>query len=400
MYPRTLTIGHILDHERGSPDYLELEEGQIAQSDLISVVTELGDRLLPKVLEVTRVLHLDTGRTASWARTWTADIISGGKEAAACLLIALLPNLEKLQVVDMFVREPFDEILERILKAARDREYDFAGLNSFKRLAEIFLLGECGADLGVLQKFDGLPSLSTIKGRFIVSDWPEQGNSLEPSTERYSNITALELHQSKVNTDSIYACIKGIRSLHRFTYDFCAARGRSTWEPRNIVRVLQAFAYQSLVHLELTGVTDIYSVRFRRGEPFIGNLRAFEVLETLRLETVMLYKEIEGTDDRTPDVGHWTTDLEITEKDWAGGRNALVEPERLIDILPASTKRLRLVGGLSIEEAGEMLADIVELKDERIPSLRRIFFEDVEPSSKISSVCENAGIRARFCGRV
>lgn len=144
-------------------------------------------------------------------------------------------------------------------------------------------------------------------------------------------------------------------------------------------------------------------MRFRRGEPFIGSLRAFEVLETLRLETVMLYKEVDGTDDRTPDGppprNQYITP-EITQDDWAGGRNALVEPERLVDILPASAKRLRLVGGLSNEEAKAMLEDLVELKDERIPNLRRIFFEDVDPSSGISSLCENASVKARFCGRV
>lgn len=91
---------------------------------------------------------------------------------------------------------------------------------------------------------------------------------------------------------------------------------------------------------------------------------------------------------------------EITEHDWAGGYNALVEPERLVDILPASAKRLRLVGGLSNEEAIAMLEDVVQLKDKRVPNLRRIFFEDVDPSSEILSMCEEASVKARFCARV
>ena len=46
-----------------------------------------------------------------------------------------------------------------------------------------------------------------------------------------------------------------------------------------------------------------------------------------------------------------------------------MESERLVDILPASAKRLRLVGGLSNEEAMAMLGVMVELKDKRIPNL-------------------------------
>ena len=220
--------------------------------------------------------------------------------------------------------------------------------------------------------------------------------------EQHSKITTLEFHQSSIDQNSFRDCIGRIKALQRFTYDFCesTAVADQTWQPRGIVQVLGWFASTSLVHLELTGVSDIYHVQFRHGEPFIGTLRAFEVLETLRLETVMLYREVEGTDDGTPDVDLASGPREIGEDERAGGSNALVEPERLVDILPASARRLRLVGGLSNEKANAMLADIVELKDERVPNLGRIFFEDVDPSLGISSVCESASIRARFCGRV
>lgn len=113
----------------------------------------------------------------------------------------------------------------------------------------------------------------------------------------------------------------------------------------------------------------------------------------------MLYKEVAGTDDGTPDEP-WEGYPEESEDECAGGCNALVEPERLVDILPASAKRLRLVGGLSNDEANAMLADLVELKDERVPNLQKIFFEDVDPSPEISTVCEKAGVKVKFCSRV
>ena len=119
---------------------------------------------------------------------------------------------------------------------------------------------------------------------------------------------------------------------------------------------------------------------------------------------MMLNNEVEGTDPTTlQEVVVWRqhpSTSSISKDDWAGGRNALVEPERLVDILPASAKRLRLVGGLSNEEADAMLEDLVEMKDERIPNLRRIFFEDVDPCTEISSVCDKASVTAKFCVRV
>ena len=92
------------------------------------------------------------------------------------------------------------------------------------------------------------------------------------------------------------------------------------------------------------------------------------------------YREVEGSDDRTPNERlEWNQyrTREITQDDWAAGCNALVESERIVDILPASAKRLRLVGGLSNEGANAMLAEIMELKDKCTRNLWRIFFEDV-----------------------
>lgn len=413
LYPRTLIVGYIGEGMFGE-DGLDPEEGQIADSDLANVVAQLGDQLLAKVLEVSRVLRLDTGWADIWLPTWTSKIVSGDLVAAASLLITLLPNLEKLRIADTCHysdSQPFCWVLSSLLEAATDSKRDLTGLNAFKNLTELGLHGSVddrgGVDHYLSIEFNALPSLRTIKGRFIDGGFGLGSDVFIPvvSVEPNSDITTLEFHQSSIEMFSFCRSIEKIKALQNFTYDFCAdiTVGEQTWEPRAIVGLLQLFASRSLVHLELTGVTNIYSVRFRRGEPFIGSLRAFEVLETLRLETVMLYKEVDGTDDRTPDGppprNQYITP-EITQDDWAGGRNALVEPERLVDILPASAKRLRLVGGLSNEEAKAMLEDLVELKDERIPNLRRIFFEDVDPSSGISSLCENASVKARFCGRV
>lgn len=77
----------------------------------------------------------------------------------------------------------------------------------------------------------------------------------------------------------------------------------------------------------------------------------------------------------------------------------LAKPERLVDILPRSTRRLRLVGGVSKEDATAILADLPALKDELLPTLSTIFFENIEESEideKAVRECEDAGVEMKF----
>lgn len=223
------------------------------------------------------MLRLATG----WTPTWTSSIISGDLEAAACLLIALLPNLEKLRIVDRwryYDSPPFYSTLSSLFKAAKNPKRDLEGLSSLKKLSEVGLHGSgagAGLDFAIVPGFSVLPSIRTIKGRYIDGETYDTGPLVKKPN---SNITSLEFHQSSIDMGSFYDGIKRIKALRNFTYGFCAAAasGEQTWEPRGIIGVLQKFACRSLVHLELTGVTGIYSVRFRHGGPFIGSLRAFE----------------------------------------------------------------------------------------------------------------------------
>ena len=52
-----------------------------------------------------------------------------------------------------------------------------------------------------------------------------------------------------------------------------------------------------------------------------------------------------------------------------------MEVQRLVDILPASVRRLELTGAVSVEDANMMQKGILELKTIRVPKLQRIQFE-------------------------
>ena len=152
--------------------------------------------------------------------------------------------------------------------------------------------------------------------------------------------------------------------------------------------MLKTYNRKNLSNLELTSlaapegaaIDNLEYIHFEQGEPFIGSLCDFEVLQTIRVETMMLYKEIEGADSCTREAifkflrqkGRGASGTK-----WPRVADLLVEPERLVDILPKSTRRLKLVGGLSNEDATAMLGVLPALKDELLPNLSTVFFEGV-----------------------
>lgn len=73
-----------------------------------------------------------------------------------------------------------------------------------------------------------------------------------------------------------------------------------------------------------------------------------------------------------------------------------MEIQRLVDFLPASTRRLELIGGLSTEDAAEMFANMDELKHERLPDLCEIFLKDNDPlDQETKEICRKTGIKLR-----
>ena len=226
-----------------------------------------------------------------------------------------------------------------------------------------------------------------------------------------SNLTNLEFRQSVIPTALFERTFPTIAGMQSFIYDFKADTAHlGPWQPRRIVEALKADASKTLSNLELTSLvaTEHAAIgnpewtTFEEDEPFIGSLNAFEVLETIRLETMMLYKEIERVDYWTQEDDNTQPDVEGREasgKESAEEADILAKPERLVNILPRSTCRLRLVGGLLKEDATAMLEDLPALRDELLPRLSTIFFENIDRSEideKVVQECEDAGVEMKF----
>lgn len=427
LYTKTLIIGYLEDIN--GQVFEDQEEAELDEIELQDVVAQfkLNTRLLKTVVEVQRRIYPERGEIdlekCPKAKKWTQAILSGETEASASLLIAILPNVQKLRLVDDWkfqVHGSFTGTLHDLLKAAVSDKYDITGINSFSKLTEVGMHGagqQCGANYDVFRGFVALPSMRTIKGRIIDG----VGGGCGRYSSKCSKVESLAFYQSAIDASTVSGMLCAIRGLQSFAYDFWGDASvasvdpddRAKWEPRQIVQALEIYTRKSLRHLELTsllehdrdGAGNFQNIESWRGEPFIGSLCTFEVLEKIRLETMMLYKEIEGDNRWTREeenaISRMQEGWEAIGENWARTRapNSLVEPERLVDVLPASICRLRLVGGLSNEDATSMLENLPALKEERLPNLLSIVFEDVERSNIDENVvrkCEEAGVEMKF----
>lgn len=421
QYTKTCVIGYMEDSDDYPFNFEDQEEAGLDDVDLqdIGAQFQIDTRLLRKVVEVQRCFYPKRGETelSPFPSTiiWIQSILSGDMEGAAFLLLALLPNLQTLRFVDRF-QTTWDrhfKNLRKLLRTALSEQHNITGIDFFSKLTEVGMHGlneADGVNYEVFEGFMALPSMRKIKGR-VISGADFQRRFFQPS-----EVTSLEFYESNINAACFFESLCVIKGLQKFIYDFWADAAvnrhlRQLWEPRQTVRALEDYTKKTLRHLELTGrpgrqhivIGDFEHIDFENGEPFIGSLCAFEVLETIRMETMMLYKVIITGNPWARQQGHklWLKQenwVPVDEKE-AKGPDALVEPERLVDILPESTRRLRLVGGLLKEDATAMLDGLAVLKDDCLPNLASIFFEDVERSEVDENVvreCEDAGIKMKF----
>ena len=159
--------------------------------------------------------------------------------------------------------------------------------------------------------------------------------------------------------------------------------------------VLKQYAFKSPVYLELVVYElDDYPngiTAFLDKDPFIGNLRLFEVLETVRVGSILLFKE--PNDSKTEEYP-----FERGSKPNPFIFHNLVEDrpvqiKRLINFLPASAKTLEVVGQLELGMVIDMFAGLPELKEKRLPNFQILSLEANEDLDKeAEKLCKKAGI--------
>lgn len=393
LYPRSMSIGNI--------NTIHNDNKEVRRAIFASYIEEhhgLEDKIVAKVMRIQQSLFAEMPVVE--AQDWIDRIRNGDPEATTALLVALFPNVKTLSMRNRRTLESemlLLHTLEKLTSAAA--KIGPRALGAFAELSEINFdnavshgpQGHGGPYQKLIAMFMILPSMRVIKGRrvqWLAFDWPYGSVA--------SSVKEISMLCSQVDSASFADCLKHIEGLERLTYEMVRPyQSTMRSEPRLIVKALRKYARRTLVHLELTGGVSDISSDPADGEPLIGTLRSFQVLQSIRLTTTMLFKPVDGGEvDESEDLALSTPEDSVQP-------NALVEPRRLVDFLPSSARILELVGGLSDEEARDMFADLPKLKSERLPNLVAIVLEDCEPlEQETKNLCKNAGIRLKSIKRV
>lgn len=395
LYPRSITIRGIGKRRNDNEEmlrallttYLDQHEG-------------LEDKIAAKVMQIRQ--SLIPSMTAVAAQRWIDHIKKGESDSTAAFPINLFPNVKTLRVKNCpsLPKTLLFTMLENLTSSAAMP--DSPASYALKELSEVDLRGSGHRSLdgNLFPMFLRLPSMRVIKGYKVdwpAGDWPSYGPVI-------SSIKELSFDFSQIAFEQLIDCIRTTKTLERFTYDMVLTYSSTiTWEPRLIVRMLRLYAWETLVHLELTGDPRGLSSNLAGGEPFIGTLRFFQSLESIRLMSMMLFRPVDGRDIDESEDGLESVLDDTTDESEDDIKSAvedtiddpsLVEPRRLVDFLPASAKKLELVGGISDEEARDMFADLPRLKRERVPELAEVVLEDSDPLEReTKDLCRNSGVR-------
>lgn len=291
LFPRTLYLGGTGDHGLRDLDYdvLDDDNDYNERVENLEIVNARKEHFDSKVHQVLQSLLGDTLE----ANQWSMLISSQDPDAAAALLITILPNLQTLNIYVPWTGHLTQQLKKIHLSSAAASCNRSPPLHSFSSLSELYIQGDSQEDLTVFDMLATsmlIPSLRRLKGRSIkASDqsWPHK--------EGCSGVTEISLDSCAIDSNSLSECLRAVRSLQLFDYTFDIGQiyPPTYLEPRGIVAALRKYASTTLVHLGLNMEAPRAYQNFDNGEPFLDSLRSFEKLETIRLDSVMLFKEVE-----------------------------------------------------------------------------------------------------------
>lgn len=338
------------------------------------------------------------------------------------ILVTALVNLETIFQCETYdyPSELLHEVIRDIADANRDEKSPFHG-KALTKLRQYYVLSQdlnVYVDMNAFGFFAMLPSMRVLGGSCIACDefsWPP-GFHLGPCS-----VTDLDITNSSVSPNALKELIFGIPALKRFKYHHSGTEvGDAIYEPNAYVEALRARATARLESLDIWVVHPELLSEDETDQQYVGSLKAFSVLEHIRLETVAFERvEMEDdADDEALDAGKFYQDqnsrhLEgVAVQDSGGQENiddksshsgesqdeedvtalgTLMDP--LIDVVPPSVKSLTLIQRSNDEDMRHLLRGLVRHQAERLPNLSKITFECLEPvDADIKSVLTGAGI--------
>ncbi len=227
---------------------------------------------------------------------WVEKLRRGDTNAAACLFLTLLPNLEALSIID-YSNQGYAELIYEISKANQSPHRMIQGPLPLNKLATIMIndttsMTQPGEKFGIYEACMTLPSLRVLKGTNIDSHfdrWPP-GEDIALQ----SNVTEISFCNSAINAESFSRLLARTKALRRLTYGFARLPGISgDYTATGLKRALEQHTSPTLTHLKLS----FNGCPFDDGRRFVGSLRRLRMLEHLRIQGNMFVDHSAGHGD-------------------------------------------------------------------------------------------------------
>ncbi|KAL8838643.1 MAG: hypothetical protein Q9170_002051 [Blastenia crenularia] len=282
------------------------------------------------------------------------------------MLLTMLPNLRSIKMVHMDpCSEPLREMIWAIAAANCDPASPAFG-RALGKLAEVSINSgdpEFGEHLDPYSPLLALPSLRFAQGFHVDADlWGLPGESFghDSSVLRPRHIEEIKIRRSHVSINNWEWILGSIENLKRFTYEYDLdfVRGQEEDVCDQLVALLKEHASHTLTLLDLTEFAPSES-----GCTCVGDLKDFKMLEVLRIDDTVFQRE-------------------------AGG-----EIMRLVDVLPASIRTVKLVAQISHAHPADLFIGLAEEKGDKLPQLQKINLEGkYEIEQEMLDKLEGAGI--------
>ncbi|KAL8992100.1 MAG: hypothetical protein Q9169_007373 [Polycauliona sp. 2 TL-2023] len=365
----------------------------------------------------------------------TADLCQPDSTGATVnLLMTMLPNLKHLKTKnlqyhngDRKQRKEFRNLMWIIAEAIRNPESPAYG-KALTRLESFSLTHTAESyadDLEEFASFAMMPSMRILSGTGIAGDgfeWPPE------SVVRQSNVTEIEFTDSAVNASAFDNILSRIAALRRFTYNHAGAYvgrpnnhlgvvvGYAAYSPWGYVKALRKHAASSLRTMSIDSHNDDSLIEV--GLRYVGSLKMFSALETIRLEDVAFQRDYGTMSEDSQGIEpsyHYRDDKDeyyaemMEASEGEESTNDLREPEdtyrnmeRLVDILPASVKSFTLIiTPPESPDMRELFEGTPEEKAGQLPNLEEIILEGMEVplEDDLKVKLEEAGLQLKFVER-
>lgn len=275
------------------------------------------------------------------------------------IIVSLLPNLQSITILDVSYRiERFRELVTAIAIANQDSTSEGHGkaLTNLTECAVDRTDTEMGEDFTLYAPFAALPAMRSLHGNMIDG---EDFTYLGEPWDAKSRIEEIKIGNSAISSSAFTSLLERIESLERFTYHHAGSIvGSGRYEVTGMMNALREHASHSLQQLDLTADQDSL-VGDDEDEQWIGSLKCFQKLRVIRVDDNVFQKPIpESQFDGALDEGFCHEEV-----------------ARVVDVLPASVRVLKLAPEMKSEHAKKLWNGFVEEREEKLPELRKIVWE-------------------------